>query len=194
LHRDFSFVIFFKKKKEAKTKASVQLCGENSVNLCGKNATIKNNKMTTLHSFKIKSLEGKTIDFSDYKGKKVLIVNVASECGYTPQYAQLQELSEAKSDEMVVVGFPCNDFGGQEPGSSETIQQFCQVRYGVTFPLTEKVSIKNNPHPIYKWFTSKAENGVKDSQVGWNFCKFLIDEEGNLVNSFPSSTSPLEIL
>ena len=172
----------------------MQLCGENSVNLCGKNATIKNNKMTTLHSFKINSLEGKTIDFSDYKGKKVLIVNVASECGYTPQYAQLQELSEAKSDEIVVIGFPCNDFGGQEPGSAETIQEFCQVRYGVTFPLTEKISIKNDAHPIYNWLTSKAENGVKDSQVGWNFCKFLIDEEGNLVNSFPSSTSPFEVL
>ena len=134
--------------------------------------------MTTLHSFKINSLEGKTIDFSDYTGKKVLIVNVASECGYTPQYAQLQELSEAKSDEIVVIGFPCNDFGGQEPGEAAEIQNFCKVRYGVTFPLTEKVSIKKDTHPIYKWLTRKSENGVMDGLVSWNFCKFLIDENG----------------
>ncbi|MGB0863174.1 MAG: glutathione peroxidase [Saprospiraceae bacterium] len=150
--------------------------------------------MSTLHDFKIDNLEGKTIDFADYKGKKILIVNVASECGYTPQYAQLQELWDAKSDEMVVVGFPCNDFGGQESGSSEDIQQFCQVRYGVTFPLTQKISIKKDMHPIYEWLTSKAQNGVKDSQISWNFCKFLVNEEGHLINSYASSVSPFEVL
>jgi glutathione peroxidase len=150
--------------------------------------------MKTLHDFTITSIEGETINFADYKGKKVLIVNVASECGYTPQYQQLQELYENMGNEVVVVGFPCNDFGGQEPGSSEEIQNFCQVRYGVTFPLTEKIMIKGETHPIYQWLTQKAQNGVKDSSVTWNFCKYLIDEKGQLSGAFASSVSPVDVL
>lgn len=148
--------------------------------------------MSTLHDFMIKSLEGKTINFADYKGKKILIVNVASECGYTPQYAQLQELYEAMGDKLVVVGFPCNDFGGQEPGSEQEIQNFCQVRYGVTFPLTEKIGIKKNTHPIYQWLTQKSQNNVLDSEVKWNFSKFLIDENGQLLEAFSSGVSPFD--
>lgn len=148
--------------------------------------------MKTFHDFSIKSIEGNTINFADYKGKKILVVNVASECGYTPQYAQLQELHENASDQLVIVGFPCNDFGGQEPGSHATIQQFCQVRYGVTFPLSEKIGIKTNTHSIYQWLTQKSENGVKDSEVTWNFCKYLIDENGHLVGNFSHSVTPFD--
>lgn len=148
--------------------------------------------MTTFHDFSITGIDNKTINFADYKGKKILVVNVASECGYTPQYAQLQELSETFADKLVVVGFPCNDFGGQEPGSSEVIQNFCEVRYGVTFPLTEKVGIKKNPHPIYEWLMQEAKNGVQDAAVAWNFAKFLIDENGQWLAAFPSGVSPLD--
>lgn len=148
--------------------------------------------MKRFHDFSIKSIEGNTINFSDYKGKKILVVNVASECGFTPQYAQLQELYENVKDQLVIIGFPCNDFGGQEPGSHKTIQQFCQVRYGVTFPLTEKIGITTNTHPIYKWLTQRSENGVKDSEVKWNFSKYLIDETGKLVDAFSYSVTPLD--
>lgn len=148
--------------------------------------------MKTLHDFSIKSIEGKDIHFSEYKGKKVLLVNVASKCGFTPQYAQLQELSENATDQLVVVGLPCNDFGGQEPDSENVIHDFCQVRYGVTFPLTEKVGIIKNTHPIYKWLTQKSENGVKDTKVTWNFYKFLIDENGQLINDYSSGVTPLD--
>mgnify|MGYP000551356743 CR=1 FL=1 len=148
--------------------------------------------MKTLHDFSIKSIEGNDIDFSEYKGKKVLLVNVASKCGYTPQYAQLQELSENAVDQLVVVGLPCNDFGGQEPDGESVIQDFCQVRYGVTFPLTEKVGITKNTHPIYEWLTQKSENGVKDTKVTWNFYKFLVDENGQLLNDYSSGVTPLD--
>lgn len=147
--------------------------------------------MQSIHQFRIKDIEGNELDFSKFKGKKILIVNVASECGYTPQYGQLEELYEAFKDKLVIVGFPCNDFGGQEPGSEFEIQQFCTVRYGVTFPLTQKVNIKgNNPHPIYQWLSHKSENGLSNNDVTWNFCKFLLDEEGQLIAFFPSATYP----
>lgn len=148
--------------------------------------------MATFHDFTITGIDGKTINFADYKGKRILVVNVASECGYTPQYEQLQELYEEMKDKLVVVGFPCNDFGGQEPGEAAEIQNFCKVRYGVTFPLTEKVSIKKDTHPIYKWLTRKSENGVMDGLVSWNFCKFLIDENGQLTHALPSNVSPFD--
>ncbi len=147
--------------------------------------------MHSIHSHRIGSIEGGEIRLEAYKGKKILLVNVASECGYTSQYAQLQELHEAFNDKLIVIGFPCNDFGGQEPGSQEEIRNFCSVRYGVTFPLTEKISIKGeNPHPIYEWLTTKKHNAVLDADVSWNFCKFLLDEEGKLLAFFPSSTDP----
>ncbi len=147
--------------------------------------------MRSIHHFKIKNIEGKEFSFEEYKGKKILLVNVASECGYTAQYAQLQELYEAFNDKLVIIGLPCNDFGGQEPGSHQDIQHFCSVRYGVTFPLTEKISIKGeHPHPIYQWLVSKEKNGVLDSEVSWNFCKYLLDEEGILLGFFPSAIEP----
>ena len=148
--------------------------------------------MSTIHNFKIKGLLGGEIDFAAYAGKKIMIVNVASECGFTPQHAQLQELHENLGDKIAVIGFPCNDFGGQEPGDAATIQNFCSVNYGVTFPLTEKVSVLGDrPHPIYKWLTSKSENGVADYEVAWNFHKFLIDEEGALIKALPSDVEPI---
>ncbi len=147
----------------------------------------------SIHTFKIESIDGKTINFADYKGKKILIVNVASECGYTNQYAQLQELYELHSDKLVVIGFPSNDFGGQEPGTVAEIQEFCSSKFGVTFPLTTKVNIKSSPvHPIYEWLTQKSRNGVMDANVKWNFNKFLIDENGRLVKALPSSVTPLD--
>ncbi len=148
--------------------------------------------MATFHDFTITSIDGKTINFADYKGKRILIVNVASKCGYTPQYAQLQELYEEMNGKLVVVGFPCNDFGGQEPGEAADIHKFCTTTYGVTFPMTEKVTIKTDMHPIYKWLTHKSENGVMNGLVSWNFCKFLIDEEGQLVHALPSNVSPFD--
>lgn len=144
-----------------------------------------------LHSFKAKTLEGKEFDFASLKGKKVLIVNTASECGYTPQYKDLQALSvKYSSNNFLIIGFPCNDFGGQEPGTGTEIKSFCQKNYGVTFQMMEKVSIATSP--IYKWLTSKAENGVLDAVVKWNFNKFLIDEKGNLVKYLPSSVKPMD--
>jgi glutathione peroxidase len=136
----------------------------------------------SIHQFKVRSLEGGEIDFADFAGKKVLVVNTASACGYTPQYAQLQELQEHFADRLVVVGFPCNDFGRQEPGDAAEIQQFCQMRFGVTFPLAEKVRIKGDePHPLYKFLTTRDLNGVQDSGVTWNFQKYLCDEAGHLL-------------
>lgn len=145
----------------------------------------------SLHDFKARTLEGTVFDFASLKGKKVLIVNTASECGYTPQYKDLEALYEKyKAKNFVVIGFPCNDFGGQEPGSSKDIKAFCTKNYGVTFQMMEKVSIATSP--IYKWLTSKAENGVLDATVKWNFNKFLVDEKGHLVKYLPSNTKPMD--
>ncbi len=149
--------------------------------------------MAGIHQFKIKGIGGDEIDFASFAGKKILVVNVASACGYTPQYKQLEELYETFQDSLVVVGFPCNDFGNQESGTNEEIRSFCTLNFGVKFPLTTKISIVNTPvHPIYQWLTHKVENGVRDSTVKWNFHKYLLDEDGNLVASHPSATSPLD--
>jgi len=148
----------------------------------------------TIHAFQMESIEGGIIDFGAFKGKKVLVVNVASECGYTPQYAQLQEIHEHLSDQLTVVGVPCNDFGSQEPGTESEIQQFCTRRYGITFPLTAKISIKGeNLHPVYAWLTQKELNGVSDSTVAWNFQKYLLDGQGHLLGVFPPSVSVFDI-
>jgi glutathione peroxidase len=147
--------------------------------------------VNSIHSFKVKSIEGKTIDFSSFKGKKILVVNTASKCGYTPQYDALQKVYTDYKDKMVVVGFPANNFGGQEPGTDGEIQEFCKARFGVSFPLASKISVKGEDiAPIYKWLTSKAENGVLDADVKWNFGKFLLDENGKLLQYFPSSVKP----
>ncbi len=144
-----------------------------------------------LHKFTVTDINGGKIDFSKYKGKKVLIVNVASKCGFTKQYTALQDVYTKYSDKLVIVGFPCNQFGEQEKGTAEEIQTFCKANYGVTFPLASKVEVKgDNIAPIYKWLTNKSENGVLDATIGWNFGKFLVDEKGNLLKYFPSATTP----
>ncbi len=145
----------------------------------------------SIHSFKVKSLDGGTIDFAQFKGKKILIVNTASECGYTKQYKALDSIYKQYKSKLVVVGFPCNQFGGQESGTATEIQEFCKKNFGVTFPLAEKVEVKGeNATAIYKWLCSKAENGVLDATISWNFNKFLIDESGNMLAYFPSKVTP----
>jgi glutathione peroxidase len=151
-----------------------------------------NNPQQSIYDFKVDGLDGKTIDFADFKGKKILIVNTASECGYTPQYEGLQKLYDTYKDKLVIVGFPANNFGGQEPGSNETIAAFCKKNYGVTFPMAAKVSVKgDDAAPVFKWLCSKAANGVMDAEIRWNFGKFLLDENGKLVNYFPSKVTPM---
>ena len=149
--------------------------------------------MTSIHQFCVDGLEGEQIDFAAFAGKKILVVNVASECGYTPQYQQLQELYVHFGDQLAVVGFPCNDFGGQEPGEAADIRQFCTRRYGVSFPLAAKVQITGaHPHPIYHWLTRMAENGRLDSTVSWNFQKYLLDENGLLLAVFDPACDPFD--
>lgn len=139
----------------------------------------------------MKDIDGNSIDFNSFKGKKLLIVNVASKCGYTPQYEDLQALYETHKDNLVIIGVPCNQFGGQEPGSAMQIKSFCQQNYGVQFLITEKVDVKGaNQHPLYTWLTSKAQNGKLDSEVKWNFQKYLLSEEGELIDMFPSRVKP----
>lgn len=136
----------------------------------------------SFHDFSVKDIEGKEFDLSGLKGKKVMVVNTASKCGLTPQYEQLQELYEKYSgDEFTIIGFPANNFANQEPGSNNEIATFCEKNYGVTFPMMSKVSVKGNDmHPVYQWLTSKSKNGKLDSEVQWNFQKYLIDEDGKL--------------
>ncbi len=146
----------------------------------------------SIYDFKVPGLDGDTIDFAQFKGKKILIVNTASECGYTPQYAELEQLYKRYKENLVVVGFPANDFLGQEPGSNEEIRSFCSRNYGVSFPMAAKIHVKGSKmHPIYQWLTHKEKNGVMDANVKWNFNKFLIDEKGLLIAYFPSSVKPL---
>lgn len=145
----------------------------------------------SIYAFKVKSIEGKTIDFSKFKGKKILVVNTASKCGYTPQYEALEKVYEEYKDKLVIVGFPANNFGAQEPGADSEIQEFCKARFGVKFPLASKISVKgDDTAPIYKWLTSKAENGVLDATITWNFNKFLLDENGKMIAYFPSKVTP----
>lgn len=145
----------------------------------------------SIHEFKIESLTGDSINFADFKGKKILLVNVASECGLTPQYQQLQEIYEAYKDQIVIVGCPANNFGAQEPGSNEEIQEFCDSKFGIKFPLTTKISVKGEDiHPLYQFVTQKAENGLTDSEVQWNFQKYIFDEEGYLKNVIAPTTEP----
>ena len=148
----------------------------------------------TLYDFSAKTIDGQDFDFSSLKGKKVLVVNTASKCGYTPQYEQLQKLYDQMGGEKFeIIGFPANNFMGQEPGSNDEIAGFCQKNYGVTFTMMEKISVKgSDQHPLYAWLTEKDENGVEDAKVKWNFQKFLIDENGKYVKSLAPGTSPLD--
>jgi len=146
----------------------------------------------SFYDFKVKDIDGKDFDLSSLKGKKVLVVNTASKCGFTPQYKQLQALFETYGgDKFTIIGFPANNFMSQEPGTNKEIAEFCKKNYGVTFKMMSKISVKGDDMaPIYQWLTSKSKNGVMDSEVKWNFQKYLIDENGKLVNVFYSKTLP----
>ncbi|MDR2010482.1 MAG: glutathione peroxidase [Bacteroidales bacterium] len=149
---------------------------------------------SNFYDFIVKDINGDDFNLSELKGKKVMIVNVASKCGLTPQYEQLEELYRKYGDkDFVIIGFPANDFLEQEPGTDEEIKEFCTLNYGVTFPVMSKISvIGKDIHPLYKWLTQKSENGKENAEVKWNFQKFLIDENGNWVKSIPPRTSPTD--
>ncbi|UXP32588.1 glutathione peroxidase [Reichenbachiella agarivorans] len=148
---------------------------------------------STFYSFKVAMLDSdQKIDFSSFKGKKVLVVNVASKCGFTPQYEELQALSERYKESLVVIGMPCDQFAGQELDLESSIKQFCTEQFHVTFPMTTIIDVKgDNQHPVYQWLTQKSQNGLGDYSVKWNFNKFLISEEGQLLAYFPSTIKPL---
>lgn len=147
---------------------------------------------TSFYDLSARTITGETLDFSSFKGKKVLVVNTASKCGNTPQYADLEELyKEYGGDDFIIIGFPANNFLGQEPGSDEEIKEFCEVNYGVSFQMMSKISVKGDDmHPVYQWLTQKSLNGVEDSKVSWNFQKYMIDENGNLVGHVSPKTNP----
>ena len=155
-------------------------------------ANLKMNE--TIYQFKVKDLAGKEFDFASLKGKKVLIVNTASECGFTPQYKDLETLYQTYKDKgFVIIGFPANNFGKQEPGSNEEIAAFCQKNYGVTFPMMSKISVKGEDmNKVYQFLTQKAKNGLLDSTVGWNFQKYLINENGELEKMYSSEVVPTD--
>ncbi len=168
-------------------------------NASQKSMEVNNNTMTNtvteepnIYSFTVEGLDGGKINMADFKGKKILIVNTASKCGYTPQYKELETLYKEYGDKLVVIGIPANNFGSQEPGTNEEIGAFCEKNYGVTFPMAAKVSVKGDDMaPIYQWLTQKAKNGVLDAEIGWNFNKFLLDENGKMIAYFPSKVTPL---
>lgn len=146
----------------------------------------------SIYDFKVEGLNGQTIDFAQFKGKKILIVNTASKCGHTPQYEDLEKLYQTHKDNLVIIGFPANNFLFQEPGSNAEIAEFCKKNYGVTFPMADKISVKGKSMaPIYQWLTNKDYNHFQNSGVKWNFQKYLIDEKGNLVAVFSPSTLPM---
>lgn len=147
----------------------------------------------SIYEIPLKDLEGKSVDLSSYKGKKLLIVNTASHCGFTGQYKDLQQLADTYAGKVVVLGFPCNDFGRQEPGDATEIREFCSKNYAVTFPMFEKVHVKGEGvSPLYSWLTDSAKNGWNSEAPSWNFCKYLIDENGQLLSYFPSSVNPMD--
>ena len=147
----------------------------------------------SFHSLKAVTNAGEEISFEKYRGKKVLIVNLASQCGYTPQYTALEELHQQHKN-VIILGFPSNNFGGQEPGTDYEIAEFCKVNYGVTFPLFKKDDVKgNDKQPVYQWLTDENKNGWNNEEPQWNFHKYLVDENGNLSKIFSSSVSPLDI-
>jgi glutathione peroxidase len=148
----------------------------------------------SFHELTYTDIDGKSVSMSQYKGKYVLCVNVASKCGHTPQYAKLQKLYEKHQDKLVIVGFPCNQFLGQEPGSENEIADFCEKNYGVTFPLSSKVDVKGSKqHPVYTWLMNKADNGDSDDKLEWNFHKVLVSPEGQWLKAFSSGTDPMDI-
>ncbi|MFW6100835.1 MAG: glutathione peroxidase [Bacteroidota bacterium] len=162
--------------------------------LSGHSQNEKELKNKNFHDFIVEDIDGNTFDLSNLKGKKVLVVNTASECGYTPQYEGLQELYEKYGDEsFTVIGFPANNFGNQEPGSDGEIKAFCKKNFGVTFPMMSKISVKGaDKHPLYLWLTNARYNDRIDSEIKWNFQKYLINENGELVDMLYSKTKPMD--
>ncbi len=151
-----------------------------------------NPPVESIYDISLISLDGSALDLNEFKGKKILFVNTASKCGFTPQYEALQKLHEMHGDKVQIVGLPCNQFLGQEPGSHEEIASFCQKNYGVSFQMTEKIDVKGkNQHPLYQWLTNKEKNGSEDSSVKWNFQKYLVNENGELQAVFAPKTDPL---
>ena len=160
--------------------------------IAGKTAATAKVASKSIYDFKVEALEGGVIDFAKFKGKKILIVNTASKCGYTPQYEGLEALSKKYKGRLVIVGFPANNFGGQEPGLNTEIKDFCKKNYGVTFLMAAKISVKGDDvAPIYKWLCNKTENGVLDAEIKWNFNKFLLDEKGKIIAKFDSKVTPM---
>lgn len=146
----------------------------------------------SIYEFNVAGLDGSQIDLKKYKGKKILIVNTASQCGYTPQYTDLEALYEKYKDKLVIIGFPANNFGGQEPGTNTEIKEFCKKNYGVTFPMAEKISVKGTDiHPLFQYLVDEAKKKGIEDPIKWNFTKFLIDEKGNLITVFPSKVKPM---
>ena len=164
------------------------LCMSVSLMLVAQN----NSTAMNVYDIALEDIDGNAMDLSAYKGKKILFVNVASKCGFTPQYEDLEKMSALYKDKLVVIGLPCNQFMSQEPGTNEDIKEFCSATYGVTFPMTDKIEVKGpNQHALYKWLTNKALNGKVSSSVKWNFQKYLVDENGQLLDYFYSTTKPM---
>ena len=178
LHRLLSLITFL---------ITVSIVSSNSTLNAGGN----NNSMKSFYDLQLNDINGNKIDLGSLKGKKVLIVNVASKCGYTSQYSDLQDLYENHSDKLEIIGIPCNDFGRQEPGSASEIKNFCKMNYGVTFTLAEKQKIKSKPvSGVYEWLSNPDLNGWNSSLPSWNFCKYMIDESGKLTHFFKSGVNP----
>ncbi|MGK0386239.1 MAG: glutathione peroxidase [Patiriisocius sp.] len=164
-----------------------------NLDIPNRNRTVSEKKEpSTIYDVAIQSLEGEPINLSEFKGKNILFVNVASQCGFTKQYKELQKLSDIYLDSLIVIGVPCNQFGKQEPGDASEIQTFCERNYGVTFLITEKIDVKGSKqHPLYAWLTSEALNGKRNSSVQWNFQKYLVNAKGGLIDHYYSITSPM---
>jgi glutathione peroxidase len=157
--------------------------------------TMINQTPKSFYELSYTDIDGKSVSMSSYKGKYVLCVNVASKCGHTPQYSKLQALYEKHKDKVVIIGFPCNQFLGQEPGSEKEIVEFCSKNYGVTFPLSSKIDVKGkDQHPVYTWLMNKDANGVSDDKVEWNFHKVLVSPEGKWLKAYSAGSDPMDIV